>query len=222
MDAKTRVETKYQQVETILYEGRVLPDGRLLSVDVRNFFVNPLAKELQDVAGGIARDGLCDDQKALNVDSWVQKAVSYSPDKKQWGLPEFWLLPFETLNVLRGDCEDGAILAANLLLASGVPAWKFRLNAGEVVSGEGHCWLTYYCEETGRWVALDWCYNPCSLPIRKRLDYKDTGTTKRVWFSWTAEKVFFGEAAGWSSGGYASYRLKHGFAKILVPERVNG
>ena len=220
MDARTAVETKHQQVETIIYEGRVLPDGRVISLDVRNFFVNSLAKELQDAAGWMAEAGLCDDQKAFNVDVWVQKAVSYTSDKARWGLPEFWMLPFETLHVKKGDCEDGAILAANMLLAAGVPAWKFRLNAGEVEGGEGHCWLTYYCEATKRWVALDWCYSPSQKPIPERLGYKDAGTIRRVWFSWTAEKVFFGEAAGWSSGGgYASYRFKYGSGKALVPAR---
>lgn len=217
-DFKRRYETKYAAVDTIRYEGRVLPDGRKLSIDVRNFFVNPLTAELVDKAGWL-RD-LCGDQRAFQVDRYVQKVVRYVSDKSQFGLPEFWMLPFETMNTWAGDCDDGAILEANMLLAAGVDPWKIRLTAGEVHTGEGHCWLTYFCEETRRWVALDWCFQPSLAPIAKRLDYKDTGLYKRVWFSWTPETAFFGEAAVWSAGGGKSgYTFKYGSAEVIVPAK---
>ena len=97
LSAKHAEEAKYQQVDTIVYEGRVLPDLRILALDVRNFFMNPAAKELQDLVHAIA--GECDDQKALYVDTWVQRHIRYTSDKARWNLPECWLFPFETLAV---------------------------------------------------------------------------------------------------------------------------
>ena len=98
----------------------------------------------------------------------------------------------ETLNLMTGDCEDGSILLANMLLIAGIPYWKIRLTAGLVDDGKGnaggHAFLNYFYENPDdskcKWILLDWCYYPNELPIENRADYKDELYYKETWFSW--------------------------------------
>lgn len=204
LDPESYYDTKYVKVPAVRYRGRVLPGGQAYEMDVRSFFTNPLACELREVMMPLA--GKCDDQKANFALEWVRTHVQYVSDWKQHNLPEFWMLPQETLVTRKGDCDDGAILIANLL---DVPSWKVRLAAGFTKEGEGHCWLTYYCSYTKRWVALDWCYNPSSLPIRERPHYLESGLYKEVWFSWTRDSCWFGEAEKWLETGCEYVRFLH-------------
>jgi len=127
-----------------------------------------------------------DDEKALQSLQWVIKNIKYTPDKTEYGLLEYWAFNYETMNVKKGDCEDGAILLYCIMRNSGIPAWKIRLNAGNVTGG-GHAYLVYYCEETEKWVVLDWCYWSNKLEIIDRKDYKDESNYQQIWFSWNEE-----------------------------------
>jgi predicted transglutaminase-like cysteine proteinase len=64
----------------------------------------------------------------------VDLAIRPVSDEKQWGVPDRWSDPFETLSSERGDCEDYAILKYTALLEAGFPkeslkvvVWKNRL-----------------------------------------------------------------------------------------------
>ena len=64
----------------------------------------------------------------------VDLAIRPASDEKQWGVPDRWSDPFETLSSQRGDCEDYAILKYTALLEAGFPkeslkivVWKNRL-----------------------------------------------------------------------------------------------
>jgi len=63
--------------------------------------------------------------------------TKYTSDTSQFKDDETWLFAFETSNLKKGDCEDGAIYLANILLSNGVPYWRIRLNAGDVYDGNG-------------------------------------------------------------------------------------
>jgi transglutaminase-like putative cysteine protease len=93
------------------------------------------------------------------------------------------------LKTRKGDCDDGAILMANLMIASGIPYWKIRLTAGDVEGG-GHAYVTYYCEILNYWVSMDWCYYPNSSLVVNRPDYKDEKIYQDVWFSWNQKYCF--------------------------------
>jgi predicted transglutaminase-like cysteine proteinase len=43
-------------------------------------------------------------------------------DDAQWGVPDHWSAPFETLRSSRGDCEDYAIVKYLALLEAGIPS----------------------------------------------------------------------------------------------------
>lgn len=153
-------------------------------IDVRNYFQihdSSLPKILNDA----------DDEMALQCLRWVMLNIKYVPDKTSYGYAEYWAYPYQTLTRKTGDCEDGAILLANMMIANGIPYWKVRLCAGDVYDDKGnslggHAYVTYYHEEKDRWVALDWCFYPNQDSVKDRLDYKDEIIYGKgeVWFSW--------------------------------------
>lgn len=51
----------------------------------------------------------------------VDLAISPVSDDAQWGVPDRWSTPFETLRSSRGDCEDYAIVKYLALLEAGIP-----------------------------------------------------------------------------------------------------
>ena len=178
--------SKYPKT-VVVYEGRELPNTGMIAVDVRDFFININDYQLQEVAQKL--QGLSDDEKALECLRWVIANITYVADKTEYGLEEFWCYPNELLKTKKGDCDDGAILLANLMLAAGLPYWKVRLTAGAVPEG-GHAYVTYYYEDGSRWVALDWCYFPNVDAVKDRPDYKNSPIYLEVWFSWNLKYAF--------------------------------
>jgi predicted transglutaminase-like cysteine proteinase len=77
-----------------------------------------VAQRLIDLSGqgggqsGRARVGLINRAVAL--------AISLTADEAQWGMPDHWSPPFETLRSGRGDCEDYAIVKYLALLVAGI------------------------------------------------------------------------------------------------------
>lgn len=189
-----KLNSKYPKRD-ILYPARTLYN-KTLTLDPRGFFINPKDGQLQK----IVRDWLAytDDEKVWNCFKYVCNKITYKDDLKTSGYSEMWYFPQETLAIKCGDCEDMHILLANLMLASGVPYYKIRLVCGDVYNtkGElegGHCWLVYYVESLGYWVALDTCFYSSSTPLLKRTDYKKSsiyGGDDSIWFSWNQKYMF--------------------------------
>jgi predicted transglutaminase-like cysteine proteinase len=156
-------------------------------IDVRNFFQYHDSK-LPTVTGS-------NDEKALKALLWVMANVKYVPDKQAYGFDEYWAFPWQTLKRKVGDCEDGAILLANILMKSGVPYWRVRLNAGDVKGG-GHCYVTYCRETDNKFVVLDWCYWSNKKPVAERptheeeRNYNDKEKNFYVWFSWNRHDAY--------------------------------
>jgi predicted transglutaminase-like cysteine proteinase len=153
-------------------------------VDVRDFYT------INDSSIPIVT-GKDDDEKALNGLKWVINNITYTPDASSltYKDSEYWAYAYQTLKHKKGDCEDGAILLANILQKSGIPYWKIRLNAGATING-GHAYVVYYCETSDKWVILDWCYWPNVSPISQRADYKAETNYQTVWFSWNSKYCF--------------------------------
>jgi len=172
-----KVNLKYNRKET---------DGQY-NIDLRNFF------NLNDATIPIV-DGDSDDSKAVNGLKWVINNITYTSDDSEstYKAGEYWAYPYQTLKHRAGDCEDMSILLANILIKSGIPYWKVRLMAGDVVGG-GHCYVTYYDATNDRWVLLDCCYNANTKNISDRKDYKEEASYKTVWFSWNRDFCFSNE-----------------------------
>lgn len=156
----------------IFYKGRWLPKNTPIILDVRYFFTNPVCYDVQKIASEFKGS---DDEKATAALEWVRQNILYLPDKWQFGLEDLWLFPYETLALKKGDCEDGAILLANLLVAAGIPAWRVRLSCMT-----RHIYLTYY-SKSRKWIILDWTTseNPSWLG--------------EVIFSWTRNESYYGD-----------------------------
>jgi hypothetical protein len=170
-----------------LYTGRTLPNlTDKLKIDVRNFYTpNDI------VIPKINNTLLNYDDIAKAALYYVYKNITYISDKTQFNVPEFWMFPFETYHTKKGDCEDGAILLANILLKSGIPYWRIRIVAGDVKSGNdtsGHCYCCYLKEDTNEWYILDWCffYNES----KQWLKWKDAKKYLNIWFSFNTKYCF--------------------------------
>jgi len=166
---------------------RIEKDGTY-GVDVRNFFM------INDVTIPVVT-GSTNDIKALAGLNWVKSNIIYTPDKSSYGIDEYWAYPYQTLKRKRGDCEDGAILIANILLRSGVPWYRVRVCAGSVKGG-GHAYCVYCRETDNEWVVLDWCYWYNSKPVADRLTHYDMRNYMNeeknfyVWFSWDLKNIY--------------------------------
>lgn len=57
----------------------------------------------------------------------VDLAISPQDDEMQWGVPDHWSAPFETLNSMAGDCEDYAIVKYAALLTAGFPKASVKI-----------------------------------------------------------------------------------------------
>jgi len=96
--------------------------------------------------------------------------------------------------IITFQCEDGAILMANIMLNSGVPYWRIRINAGNVVGG-GHAYVTYLKEKDDKWYVLDWCYwyNASGTLWKNAKKYYSDSDGKKgfgIWGSWNAKYIY--------------------------------
>jgi predicted transglutaminase-like cysteine proteinase len=79
----------------------------------------PDAQRLIDLsAEGAPRSGRA---KVGLINRAVNLAIRPVSDEAQWGVPDHWSAPFETLRSGRGDCEDYAIVKYLALLEAGIP-----------------------------------------------------------------------------------------------------
>jgi hypothetical protein len=199
---------KYK-MSPVIYSGRA-ERGRStnINVDVRNFIVNN-DYILQQV---VAKYGLKKDtpnNTAWAVQQFVVKFLSYMEDDKANLAEEFWQFPFEAIQWGVGDCEDGALLTASLMINAGIESWRVKSAAGYVQESAtapqgGHCYCLFLADrpESERkleWVIMDWCYledsrlPPEKKPLAKdggqQNNYKDTWFTFNDQFSWAGGPI---------------------------------
>jgi predicted transglutaminase-like cysteine proteinase len=148
-------------------------------------------------------------ETAWMIQRFVCDFLKYTDDDVTVDCPEYWMFPFETIQSEVGDCEDGAILIASLLVNAGIPAWRVKVCAAQVMAdpivapaddeGElgGHAYCIYLADrpESERkleWVILDWCYlqDPEIAVEEKPLarDGGQEGAYRNIWFSFNNEK----------------------------------
>lgn len=179
---------KKYPTKPIFYSGRYLYGSNTrFKVDVRDFFtLND--ENLNNIVKVVTKPSMTDNQKALSCLKYIIQNIPYKSDSTNYGKNEFWEFPFEVLAKKSCDCEGMSILLANLLLISGIPSWKVRINCGwvfEPISKKevGHAYVTFFDETTEKWVILDCCYYPNLDIISKREEYKKDKRYRDVWFS---------------------------------------
>ena len=153
-------------------------------------------------------------QTALACQKFVCDFLKYKYDDLTAEVPEFWLFPFESIQSEIGDCEDGAILIAGLMINAGIPSWRVKVCAAQVFADPefapsddelgGHAYCIYLAdrEDSKRgyeWVILDWCYlQDPEVPIEKKPLARDggqEGAYREIWFT-------FNDEYSWSQSGF--------------------
>lgn len=181
-------ETKHPFAKQ-MYSGRPLPNNKSYDIDVRHFIWNNDVTLQSVLESGFLIQGNLDDTVG-GIQKFICKLLEYTPDTKL-GASEYWLFPAETFNMKKGDCEDGAILMASLIL-NAIPAdehWRVRVNVGWVhepdsINHYGHAYVVYCRATDNEWVILDWCFlaDP-TVAIKDKPLAKNVKDYEEIWFS---------------------------------------
>lgn len=179
--------TKRENNNDLKYYARPMIDSdsgkmtsELIQIDPRIFFQSDCT--LPKFTGN-------NDEIAKQAHMWVSQNITYTTDKKPL---EHWQFAYETVYRGKGDCEDGGVLIANILLNSGVPYWRIRINAGDVNYEKnkfGHAYCTYLSEKDNQWYVLDWCFFPENCKNLKQT-WKKAETYIDLWFSFNAKFIY--------------------------------
>lgn len=186
-------EDKYLKTDIVYSGRRLLNINKNIDVDVRNF-ININDYSVKNIVSDLKLNDKSDDEKVIICLKWVIDNIKYVSDSTK-GVNEFWQFPYETLYYMSGDCEDMSILLTNMIIVSGVPSWKVRINAGDVDDGKGnkggHCFTVYYSEVENKWVLLDACYWTNLLSVKDRKEYKDESFYITTWFSFSKDYCWY-------------------------------
>ena len=108
-------------------------------------------KFLAVIAEGRAHDGRA---RIGIVNRAVNLSIRPTSDLAQWGVPDHWSPPLETLSSGRGDCEDYAIAKFVALREAGIDAGDLRLViVRDLSAGEDHAVTAVRLD--GSWLVLD-------------------------------------------------------------------
>jgi predicted flap endonuclease-1-like 5' DNA nuclease len=177
-------------------------------------------------------------RETANETAWIiQKFVcdflNYIGDDESVECPEFWQFPFESIQSEIGDCEDGAILIASLLINAGIPSWRVKVVAAQVMTNPlfpsseegGHAYCIYLADspESSRkleWVILDWCYlQDPEVAIEKKPLARDggqDGAYKQVWFTFN-DRYSWAQSSFEVREGRISQNRKAKQEEVLTP-----
>lgn len=187
------------------YAGRTLKKSNIaIEVDVKNFItVNDIILQSIVESNNLRKNTY--NETAHACQKFVVQFLTYTSDEIQDSCPEFWQFPFESIASREGDCEDGAILMASLMINAGIPSWRVKVIGGLVQEAPtapegGHGYCVYLADrEDGsmEWEIHDWCYfEDSNVPTGSKPLAKDGGYNqcyKDVWFSFNNEYAWSNE-----------------------------
>jgi hypothetical protein len=221
----------------IIYTGRALRAEvykKQIDADVKSFIKDDDAI-LWHVITQVGLRKETPNETALAIQQFVCKFLKYKYDDLTAEVPEFWLFPFESIQAQIGDCEDGAILIAALLINAGIPNWRVKVAAAEVIADPifapsdtdvgGHAYCLYLADRSEskrklEWVILDWCYlQDPEIPVEEKPLARDGGTEgayKDVLFTFNDE-FSFAQTALEVKGGRISNNRTSTKDEIIAP-----
>jgi hypothetical protein len=172
---------------------------------------------------------------AWAVQKFVCSLLKYTNDDETEDCPEFWQFPFEAIQSQVGDCEDGAILIAGLLINAGIPSWRVKVCAAQVVADPifapsdselgGHAYCIYLADRTDdsrglAWIILDWCYLPdVDIPIEEKplaSNGGQEGAYRDIWFTFN-DKYSWAQSAFEVIEGRISQNRTAQMDEVLAP-----
>ena len=182
------------EIAPIIYTGRALRAEaykKQIDVDVK-VFIKKNDAILWHVITQVGLRNNTPNETAFAIQNFVCNFLKYKYDDLTAEIEEFWLFPFESIQSEIGDCEDGAILIAALLINAGIPSWRVKVAAAEVLADPvfapsdtevgGHAYCLYLADRPDsnrklEWVILDWCYlQDPEVPIEKKPLARDGGS----------------------------------------------
>lgn len=191
--------------KSVIYSGRALRNSKeRIDVDVRNFIITR-----DDILKSIVKNydlkKSTYNETAHACQKFVVDYLTYANDNAINSCEEFWQFPFETIVSRKGDCEDGAILMASLMIHAGIPNWRVKVVGGTVKPEPtaplgGHAYCIYLADRkdgTMEWEIHDWCYyEDTDTPTGSKPLAKDGGynnTYIEVWFTFNNEYAWSNE-----------------------------
>lgn len=172
---------------------------------------------------------------AWAIQKFVCSLLKYTQDDVAEDCPEFWQFPFEAIQSQIGDCEDGAILIASLLINAGIPSWRVKVCAAQVVADPifapseselgGHAYCIYLADRTDterklEWCILDWCYlQDPETPIEEKPlagDGGQEGAYRDIWFTFN-DKYSWAQSAFEVIEGRISKNRTAQMDEVLAP-----
>ena len=208
-------DNKFQKAP-IIYSGRSLRGKtERIGIDVKTMV--PMNDAiLENTIKRYRLDKGNQDKTAHAIQRFVVDSFTYKYDKESSNVPEYWQFPFESLQSGIGDCEDGAILTASLMINAGIPSWRVKVAAGYVQAEPtapegGHAYCIYLASD-GEWRILDWCYYEDShLDILEKPLAKKGGqhnAYKDIWFTFNNEYSWNQTAIEIKNGRISEHQTK--------------
>lgn len=196
-DLKEYWNNKWEK-KSVIYLGRALRrSSEEICVDVRNFICiyDDILKQIVDKYS-LRKETF--NETAHACQKFIVDSIVYKDDEENSYCEEYWQFPFETIASGIGDCEDGAILMASLMIVAGIPNWRVKVVAGTVQPEEtaptgGHAYCIYLADRNQGmdWEIHDWCYYEDSdIPTGSKPLSKDggyNGVYKDIWFTFNNE-----------------------------------
>lgn len=165
---------------------------KLIPTDIREWIKPPPNNKLSEALREIkdlptTKEAGSFDRRAMLIWDYVAKKIAYVYDKEAHGMPDFWMVPEETLSIKFGDCEDSTYLLCSLLLASGISPFCVRAILGLVYDKNGnilggHAWPCYL-DEGGKWRFLESTLDtiPGRMPLADALTKKGRDFQYEPW-----------------------------------------
>jgi len=174
-----------KKIGSVNYAGRMGKSGAFMSIPLTQFACDDDV-ELRKIIILNNLIGCSHDETVRLCEQWVIKNIKYVSDSRNNDRNEHWQFHWETLQTMRGDCEDGAILLLNLLLNAGIPKNRILVRAGWVVNNgrrSGHAYVIYNRNQLGEeFIPIDWCYHIKNNVIAERETLLKSKLYLKPWF----------------------------------------
>ena len=145
MNLTLRTPTRIWENVFYAFEVSFPRDVWTVGGELAQFYVTPRDPIVQNIVNYVGKD-------VDSLYSWVGDNIRYVYDNVSHGVSDYWQLPYETLNLTTGDCEDVAFLLCSLVRAAGVSAENAFVAVGTVDDG-GHAWVIH--GSSGAWRSLE-------------------------------------------------------------------
>lgn len=148
-------------ISSITYNGRKGVIGSAnIPVSVINF-IQPDDMEVRKLVQGFTDEYSDVEERSVAVYKMIGKSFDYMFDSQIANSAEFWMFPYELIDLIKkkkgGDCDDWANLIASCIIAAGMPEYRVRVAVGFCQFGY-HSTVYVYSRSDKKWHHLNSTY----------------------------------------------------------------